>query len=96
MLHPIDILDAGTGALLDTLIDPNLQLINPVNVPHPFLDVIVTGSSGNLYCWRPEVRANTELLPLTTLTARNLVSGPHPVCPTHCRECCQLPTPFSR
>lgn len=56
VLHPIDILDAGTGALVDTLIDPNLQLINPVNVPHPSLDVILTGSSGHLYCWRPEVR----------------------------------------
>ena len=56
MLHPIDILDAGTGALLDSLIDPNLQLINPVNMPHPVLDVIITGSSGHVYCWRPEVR----------------------------------------
>jgi hypothetical protein len=55
VLHPIDILDAGTGSLATTLVDPNLQLINPVNVPHPSLDVILTGSSGHLYCWRPEV-----------------------------------------
>jgi hypothetical protein len=56
VLHPIDVLDAGTGALLDSLIDPNLQLINPVNMPHPVLDVVITGSSGHVYCWRPEVR----------------------------------------
>ena len=56
MLHPIDIIDVGTGALLDSLIDPNLQLINPVNMPHPVLDVVITGSSGNVYAWRPEVR----------------------------------------
>jgi hypothetical protein len=52
VLHPIDVLDVGTGAVMRSMIDPNLQLINPVNMPHPLL----TGSSGNLYCWRPEVR----------------------------------------
>lgn len=57
--------DVGTGAQLNVLLDPNLQLINPVNVPHPLLDVIITGSSGNLYCWRPEVRpaAHAPLTP---------------------------------
>ena len=59
-MHPIDILDVGTGALVDALVDPNLQLINPVNMPHPLVDVIITGSSGHLYCWRPEVRERTR------------------------------------
>eukprot|EP00892_Ulva_mutabilis_P011938 jgi/Ulvmu1/9116/UM005_0211.1 len=67
VLHPIDILDVGTGAQLNVLLDPNLQLINPVNVPHPLLDVIITGSSGNLYCWRPEAEedgADAEAAPV--------------------------------
>jgi hypothetical protein len=38
-----------------SLIDPNLSYINPVNMPHPLLDVVITGSSGSLFCWRPEV-----------------------------------------
>jgi hypothetical protein len=62
VLHPIDILDVGTGALLDSLVDPNLQLINPVNAPHPTIEAIVTGSSGHLYCWRPEVRCRWNSL----------------------------------
>lgn len=65
MLHPIDILDVGTGALLDSLVDANLQLINPVNVPHPTVDAIITGSSGHLYCWRPEVRCRLSFLHAT-------------------------------
>ena len=54
-LHPIDFVDVGTGATTKSLIDPNLTYINPVNMPHPLLDVVVTGSSGTLFCWRPEV-----------------------------------------
>jgi hypothetical protein len=38
-----------------SLIDPNLTYINPMNMPHPLLDVVITGSSGSLFCWRPEV-----------------------------------------
>lgn len=52
-LHPIDMYDAGTGTLLASLIDPNLETICPVNKPHPRLDAIVTGSSRSLYVWRP-------------------------------------------
>lgn len=63
--------DVGTGAQLSVLLDPNLQLINPVNVPHPLLDVVITGSSGNLYCWRPEVR---PAHPPTRLKSRVRVS----------------------
>lgn len=54
-LHPIDFVDVGTGATTKSLIDPNLTYINPVNMPHPLLDVVVTGSSGTLFCWSPEV-----------------------------------------
>jgi DNA damage-binding protein 2 len=50
-LHPVDIIDAATGALVDALADPNLTTICPVNKPHPRRDVIVTGSSRSLYAW---------------------------------------------
>lgn len=52
-LHPVDIIDAATGALVDALADPNLGTICPVNKPHPRRDVIVTGSSRSLYAWKP-------------------------------------------
>ncbi|EFN53251.1 hypothetical protein CHLNCDRAFT_26064, partial [Chlorella variabilis] len=52
-LHPVDLLDASTGALVGELTDPNLTTICPVNLPHPRLDLIVSGSSRSLYAWRP-------------------------------------------
>ena len=58
-VHPIDVIDGSTGALLEQMQDPNLALINPVNVPHPFLDVVVSGASGHLFCWRPDTEART-------------------------------------
>lgn len=58
-LHPVDILDASTGALLAQLVDDNLTTISPVNKPHPRRDVIVSGSSRSLYLWAP-VREEEE------------------------------------
>jgi hypothetical protein len=52
-LHPVDIMDAGTGRLLTQLVDANLATICPVNKPHPRLPLIVSGSSRSLYAWRP-------------------------------------------
>lgn len=52
-LHPVDLLDAATGALVGELVDPNLTTICPVNKPHPRVDLIVSGSSRSLYAWRP-------------------------------------------
>lgn len=52
-LHPIDLMDMGSGQQLAALTDPNLTTITPVNKPHPRLDLIVSGSSRSLYAWRP-------------------------------------------
>ncbi|GAX83618.1 hypothetical protein CEUSTIGMA_g11042.t1 [Chlamydomonas eustigma] len=52
-LHPIDIMDASTGCLLQELVDTNLTTISPVNKMHPTREVIITGSSRSLFLWRP-------------------------------------------
>ena len=52
-LHPIDQFDCATGKLLSSLVDPNLSTICPLNKYHPTRDVIITGSSRSLYCWKP-------------------------------------------
>ncbi|CAI5493620.1 unnamed protein product [Closterium sp. Naga37s-1] len=44
-LHPIDFLDASSGALLGSAIPPLLTTISPVNLPHPRCDLLATGSS---------------------------------------------------
>eukprot|EP00879_Flechtneria_rotunda_P021498 GHRR01022657.1.p1 GENE.GHRR01022657.1~~GHRR01022657.1.p1 ORF type:complete len:165 (+),score=56.42 GHRR01022657.1:63-497(+) len=44
-LHPIDIIDAKSGRLLQQLTDLNLNTISPINLPHPRLDIIISGSS---------------------------------------------------
>ena len=44
-LHPIDIMDASTGRLLQQLADTNLTTISPVIKMHPRRDVLVSGSS---------------------------------------------------
>jgi hypothetical protein len=44
-LHPVDIIDAASGRLLQQLTDLNLNTITPVNLPHPRLDLIISGSS---------------------------------------------------
>lgn len=44
-LHPVDILDISSGALLQQCIDTNLTTISPVNKPHPRRDIIITGSA---------------------------------------------------
>ena len=49
----MDLYDAGTGRLLQQLVDPNFTHISPVNKPHPRLDVIISGASRSLYAWRP-------------------------------------------
>ncbi|WIA23508.1 hypothetical protein OEZ85_000248 [Tetradesmus obliquus] len=53
-LHPVDIIDAGSGRLLQQLTDLNLNTITPVNLPHPRLDIIISGSSRSLYKWVPQ------------------------------------------
>mmetsp|Transcript_9104 Transcript_9104/g.23283 ORF Transcript_9104/g.23283 Transcript_9104/m.23283 type:complete len:344 (-) Transcript_9104:41-1072(-) len=53
-LHPVDIMDANSGQVIRQLIDMNLTTISPVNAWHPHQDVIVSGSSGSLYAWRPD------------------------------------------
>ncbi len=52
-LHPVDVMDAGTGRLVAEMKDPNLQTICPVNKPHPRQDIIISGSSSSLYAWSP-------------------------------------------
>jgi len=59
-LHPIDILDASSGALLRELIDTNLTTITPVNKMHPRRDVIISGSSRSLYMWAPSQQEDEE------------------------------------
>jgi len=59
-LHPVDLYDAGTGRLLQQLVDPNFTHISPVNKPHPRLDVIISGASRSLYAWRPAPVADEE------------------------------------
>lgn len=49
-LHPVDILDVGSGRLLQQLTDLNLNTISPVNLPHPRLDIIISGSSRCVTC----------------------------------------------
>jgi len=59
-LHPVDLIDAGTGANVGELVDPNLTTICPVNKAHPRRDVIITGSSRSLYAWKPEADEDIE------------------------------------
>lgn len=54
-LHPVDLLDVGTGRLIAELVDPNLTTISPVNKMHYSKDVIVSGSSRSLYAWCPKL-----------------------------------------
>ncbi|CAI5474057.1 unnamed protein product [Closterium sp. Yama58-4] len=65
-LHPIDFLDASSGALLGSAVDPHLTTISPVNLPHPRCDLLATGSSSSAV--DPH---------LTTISPVNL---PHPRC----------------
>ena len=44
-LHPIDFIDASTGAVAAAVVDRHLTTICPVNLPHPRLDILATGSS---------------------------------------------------
>ncbi|GJP78480.1 hypothetical protein CLOP_g8774 [Closterium sp. NIES-67] len=50
-LHPIDFLDASSGALLASAVDLHLTTISPVNLPHPRCDLLATGSSRSIYIW---------------------------------------------
>lgn len=52
-LHPVDILDTSDGSRLAEMIDPVMPTISPVNLFHPRLDLIVSGSSRALFVWRP-------------------------------------------
>ncbi len=68
-LHPIDIMDASSGVLLQQLTDANLTTICPVNKPHPRRDVIVSGSS------RYVVRRAQQLYPAKHPTSVAMHSG---------------------
>lgn len=52
-LHPVDLIDTGTGGAVAELVDPNVTTICPLNKVHPRLDIIITGSSRSLYAWHP-------------------------------------------
>lgn len=52
-LHPIDIFDTSDGSHLAEMIDPVMLTISPVNLFHPRLDLILSGSSRALFMWRP-------------------------------------------
>lgn len=59
-LHPVDFIDICTGQLRAELIDPNITTISPVNKIHPRLDLVVSGSSTNLYAWSPDHEEDKE------------------------------------
>ena len=59
-LHPIDLIDAATGANVGMLADPNLTTICPVNKPHPRRELTITGSSRSLYAWKPSEEDDEE------------------------------------
>jgi len=53
-LHPVDVFDCGTGALVGAAVDPNLTTIAPVNRFHPRRPgFLVSGSSRSLFAWAP-------------------------------------------
>ena len=59
-LHPVDVFDCGTGALVGAAVDPNLTTIAPVNKFHPRRPgFLVSGSSRSLFAWAP-VRASAR------------------------------------
>lgn len=68
-LHPVDFIDASTGALVGELVDPNLTTICAVNKPHPRLDLMISGSSRSLFLWRP-VDENKEEMRATPFQIR--------------------------
>jgi DNA damage-binding protein 2 len=58
----VDVLDASAGnassnptSIITQLADPVLTTICPLNIVHPVLDVVASGSSRALYVWRPRV-----------------------------------------
>lgn len=59
-LHPVDILDASNGRQLAEMVDPVLTTISPLNLFHPKLDYVVSGSSRALYIWCPKERGNAD------------------------------------
>ncbi|KAF3333661.1 protein DAMAGED DNA-BINDING 2 [Carex littledalei] len=56
-LHPIDIIDTGTGSLLAEITDPDITTITPVNKLHPRADILVSGSSRSVFVWKPKVES---------------------------------------
>lgn len=59
-LHPVDIFDAADGTHLSEMIDPVMSTISPVNLFHPRMDLIVSGSSRALYVWCPKYNDDEE------------------------------------
>ncbi|KAK9840258.1 hypothetical protein WJX74_006309 [Apatococcus lobatus] len=70
-LHPVDVMDGGTGRLVAEMKDPNLQTICPVNKPHPRQDIIISGSSTSLYAWSP-ASPDEEMDGLQTASSQKL------------------------
>jgi DNA damage-binding protein 2 len=51
-LHPIDVMDLHTGALLAELAHPSMPLISPVLAVHPAEDCIISAGSRTVCVWR--------------------------------------------
>jgi len=70
-LHPIDLFDASTGALVGELTDPNIETISPVAEFHPRLEgVLASASSRNLYLWK--LRTDKEVDELNAREAERM------------------------
>ena len=64
--HPIDLINASTGALVGQLADPNLTTICPVNKPHPRLDLIGVRRAPDASRPRARLRHTVCRCPLST------------------------------
>jgi DNA damage-binding protein 2 len=51
LLHPIDLFSASTGTLISSLVDSAVRTVCPVNRFHPTADLVVSGTSLNLFMW---------------------------------------------
>lgn len=51
LLHPIDLFSASSGKAVASLVDGALGTVCSINRFHPAENIIVTGSSQNLYMW---------------------------------------------
>jgi DNA damage-binding protein 2 len=51
LLHPVDLFSASKGTLISSLVDSTVHTVCPVNRFHPSADLIVSGTSLNLFMW---------------------------------------------